>query len=504
MHPTIRTLLAESSLHLTLLEPGRDGALDSGVSWAHSSDLVDPTPFLDAGQVLLTTGTQFTGAGAAGAAGEEGRADYAEYIARLSARGIAALGFGTEVATSGTPAELARACAQRGLPLFEVPYQVPFIAIGRFVADRVAAAEHARDSWALGAMRSISFAALRPDGLGATLSELARQLDRSVLLFDAGGVVTHADHGEGADLGGDLQDAIAAEALRLLERGQRSGSTMTVVGANVSLQTIGRRSELRGVLAVAGTTDLDASDQTVVTSVVALVGVALEQGRMLSGARAAVRRAAVRALLDARADLAGLVLAELGEHLPTGEVVVARVRGGDGTSEERLVPAARTVAAEVDEELVLIGNPAEVETAAIALGRAGRTAGLSASAPLGDAPRAYREAGTALEATTATAPVLRSTDLGSRGVDWLLERAGTRDVAATVLRPIAADDDLLESLSVWLETNGQTDPAARRLGVHRHTLRSRISTIERLLDRDLSSFASRAELWIALRALARA
>ena len=62
MKPTVRTLLDRPELALTLLTPAPDlppGALDAAVVWAHTSDLADPTPFLDAGHVLLTTGTQF-------------------------------------------------------------------------------------------------------------------------------------------------------------------------------------------------------------------------------------------------------------------------------------------------------------------------------------------------------------------------------------------------------------------------------------------------------------
>jgi hypothetical protein len=56
--PTVQTLLDHAELALTLLTPADalpDPALTASVTWAHSSDLADPTPFLDAGHVLLTS-----------------------------------------------------------------------------------------------------------------------------------------------------------------------------------------------------------------------------------------------------------------------------------------------------------------------------------------------------------------------------------------------------------------------------------------------------------------
>src|SRR5829696_374446 len=194
---TLRALLARHDLRLRLitddgaLEPG---ALDRPVRWVHSSDLADPTPFLSEGLALLTTGTQFAGEPAT-------QHSFDEYVSRLSARGVVGLGFGTEVVRDGIPPELATACRAAGMPLFEVPYRTPFIAVARANAEAVAAQAYARRSWALAAQRAIALAALRPDGLGATLAELARQLDTWVGLFDAAGALTRQHPADGLDAG---------------------------------------------------------------------------------------------------------------------------------------------------------------------------------------------------------------------------------------------------------------------------------------------------------------
>ena len=103
------------------------------VRWVHSSDLADPTPFLSEGLVLLTTGTQFQRRRR-----RPGRLSRA-YVRRLAARGVVGLGFGTEVVRDGIPPALADACRDERMPLFEVPYRTPFIAVARANAEAIAA-----------------------------------------------------------------------------------------------------------------------------------------------------------------------------------------------------------------------------------------------------------------------------------------------------------------------------------------------------------------------------
>lgn len=75
-------------------------------------------------------------------------------------------------------------------------------------------------------------------------------------------------------------------------------------------------------------------------------------------------------------------------------------------------------------------------------------------------------------------------------------------LAETLLAPLAAHDtahgtDLLHSLRAFLEHNGQWEAASAALGVHRHTLRSRVERVRSLLGADLDSAHVRAELLLA-------
>src|SRR5690349_975926 len=323
MQPTVRTLLDRPELGLKLLTPPDalpPEALDATIAWAHSSDLVAPAPFLDAGHVLLTTGTQFERA-------EADEPDFADaYVRRLLETGIAALGFGTEVIRAGTPDALVDACAVQGLPLFEVPYRTPFIAIARLVADLLAEDAYARQAWALAAQRAISLAALRPDGLSATLGELSHRLDAWVGLIDAAGTLDR----EAPD-GGLAQPAlgeVVGEARSMLRRGQRASRTL-VAGESVdapqriTLQTLGGGGALRGVLAIGDSAELDQAGREVVTSVIALAGLSLEQNRDLDRARGHLRTGLLHSLLAGDTALAERVAAEMWGPLPEAPVRVA-------------------------------------------------------------------------------------------------------------------------------------------------------------------------------------
>jgi purine catabolism regulator len=111
---TVASLIGELGLELAC---GEESA-DAHVRWVHSTELPDPTPWLKGGELLLTTGIQLTGP-----------KSQRELIERLADHEIAGLGFGTGFAHKRLPAALVNAARSRRFPLFEVPYELPFIAI---------------------------------------------------------------------------------------------------------------------------------------------------------------------------------------------------------------------------------------------------------------------------------------------------------------------------------------------------------------------------------------
>lgn len=481
--PTLRGLLASAELRLRPVSVPST-SLDAPLRWVHSSDLADPTPFLADDLVLLTTGGQF-----------DGTLTAADYVARLAARGIAGLGFGTGVKHPSIPAELADACASTDIALFEVPYRTPFIAVARAHAEAIAAQAYARRNWALETQRALAVAALRPPGLLAIIAELGRRLGTWVGMFDASGTLA-VEHPPGTT---HARDA-AAEAAGMLARGAEAARAVAFDGSVLQLFTLGPAQRLRGVIAIAADA-LDAEARAVVTSVIAMAGLAHEQSEQLAAERRRLRSQVLESLLLDDPTLAHRVLGSF----PAAPVIVAiapdalpdaleewweRRRAERGSRVFLATSSLGTVICLPEADAALLDDAAE---------RFGIRIGVSDAAELRAFSRAHEQALSALRRRGEA--VLRFSDAADDGIMSALATEDARLIAEARLAAVrAADPTLEQTLRVWMEYDARFEQAALALGIHRHTLRTRVAQAARLLGMDLGSFPARAELWALLHA----
>lgn len=484
MPATISQILALGELGLSLQTPRDLGHLDAPVQWAHSSDLVDPTPFLSAGHLLLTTAPP---------------PEAESYVHRLVARGVVALGFGTEVVRAGTPENLIAACTRHELPLFEVPYDTPFIAIARFVADRVAEDSFARSTWALGASRAISLAALHTDPLPAIVTELAHQINETVVLIGVDATPQQV-HPSGS-LSVPCRAALMTAADTLLHSHRRGADSVVTDDGVFSLQTIGTAGRLRGVLAVGGTRG-DAVTQQVVTGVVALIGLALEQGRATLIAESRLRTAVWRALVAGDVTLARALAEPVLGPLPKEPVRLTALTGPsrEAAADWLALEQVGFVALDDDEVIIIDGaDTSESTPVSIVVTQFDLWGGVSAPSTLENLPTALTQARLARKRARVGSRVPAFESVTNQGILSLLHTDDASALAHAQLRPVfEADPDLPRVLRTWLDNNAVYDVAARVLGMHRHTLRARITEAERLLERDLTSFEARANLYATL------
>ncbi|SDC90951.1 purine catabolism regulatory protein [Geodermatophilus telluris] len=497
MPVTVATLLGTASLELALHT--RRAPVDRAVSWVHVSELADPTPFLEGGELLLTTGLALT------------PGDAPAYVRRLAGAGVVGLGLGTGLSHARVPDELVSAADESGLAVLEVPRQTPFIALSRTVSTALAAEEYAAVSRTSTVQRELTRAAVGPGAPGTVVDRLARHLGGWALLLDAAGTPLEAAPAGARSRAG----ALAGPVDRLRTTRPPAGAALTQPGETVLLQSLGTGSRVRGFLAVGRPGPFPAGDRHVVNAAALLLTLRLEQSRALDSGTAALRAAILQLLLAGQTAAAEPVVAALGERLP-GEPVAAVAVLGSAEQRAAAVDVAADAAAATREPVL----SAEVEDTLVVLvpaggALAGRLADLPDRVPgtvlgtagpvpwqrLADGVRQARQA--AGHGRAAGRPVTAFADLAGRGLSALLDPAATTAFAEAALAPLAAADragpgDLVESLRVWLAAHGQWEPAAARLGVHRHTLRKRIRRAEELLGRDLDSPGVRAELWLAL------
>jgi purine catabolism regulator len=502
---TLRALLAAPAFHLTLLT-GADGSspvLDEPLLWAHNSDLLDPTPWLQPGGLLLTDGMHLAPDSIPG--------EVDAYVARLVGSGTRALGFATGIIHDEVPMVLRDACARNGLPLVEVAERTPFMSIIRHVSDVLAAEQRARLEWSLDAQRAIARAALRPDGLGAILTELERRLECWVALFDSIG--NRIDVRTRIAMPAEAE-AVVDDAVRVaLARGNRSSARVIAGTEAVTVQTVGQRGRIRGALAVGTAAPLDAAGSDLVASVIALASIALEQSRTVETARRQLRSGLLELLLAGVIDVAGRTAQRLGGRLPEAPVRVAVLAGpveGQSLLDELDLlageDAGSVFVAERDDEVVAVVGAGDAGALERVLARHGMPVGLSAPIDWDDLPRGLVEARQSASRTGADHPVVRFEGLADEGMFGLLRAHGADAIARRLLAPLivlppAERDMYVRTASVWLAHNGSWDPPSKELGIHRQTLRNRITALEALLGLDLGTFAARTELWSSLHLL---
>lgn len=323
MPPTLRRITAIVPLHLEVLA-GRD-ALDRPVRWVAVSELEDPTPFLEGGELVLTTGMRLSGG------------DAVPYVSRLVARGVTGLGFGVGLSHDAVPPAFAEAAEAAGLPLVEVPRATPFIAIGKAVSDLLAGEQYEEISRAFAAQGRLTRAALQRQGPVAVVDRLAREIGGWALLLDPAGDVRHAadatgrhagpgdkhagpgdSRGAAGDWAGEAARSLAPEIARLRSAPSLASLALSTPDEHVVVQPLGRR----GFFAVGSPRPFSPVAHTVVNAAGSLLTLALEQGREQRSAAARVRSAVLRLLLAGETRAAAETLAALGLRLPGEPVTV--------------------------------------------------------------------------------------------------------------------------------------------------------------------------------------
>ncbi|MGW5088760.1 PucR family transcriptional regulator [Streptomyces coelicoflavus] len=547
MPPTLASLVHHSALKLTV-RAGED-RLDVPVRWAHVSELADPVPYMEGGELLLITALKLDAADP-----EVMR----RYVKRLAGAGVVGLGFAVGVNYDDIPPALVEAAREEGLPLLEVPRRTPFLAISKAVSAAIAADQYRAVTAGFAAQRELTRRTLA-DGPEGLLAALAAQVDGWAALYDASGAVVAT----APEWAGRRAARLTADVQRLRERPAPASSVVGGTGNSehpenadrVELHSLGTSRRPRSALAVGTAAALGTAERYAVHSAIALLTLTTERSRSLHEAGLRIDAAVLRMLLAGEPDHARTVagslyggLLDAPFRIVVAESAAARSRasgtaqaagdtggdtGGDplGTLTEIVESAAArsgeaVLAVPEGERLVVLATDGGAAVAACveyasALEAArpaseSRSGGddeslvVGLSAPSGPiaASAAYKQAEQALSVARRRGRVcVEHEHLAAGSVLPLLADDAVRAFADGLLRALRDHDatgrgDLVASLRAWLSRHGQWDAAAADLGVHRHTLRYRMRRVEEILGRSLDDPDVRMELWLALKATA--
>jgi purine catabolism regulator len=491
MSITVRQLSENPELRITI-RAGEEH-LDRQLSWAHVSELDDPTAFLSGGELLLMTGLSLP----------EAAADIEERVRRLVGAGVAAVGFGIGLRYEAIPEPFVHAARTRQLPLLEIPLDVPFIRLEKAVSQALSTADHAKLQLSHQHQRRLIHATQSADGAKTLIRRTAEIIGGWAALLDPSGEVVDASRGSVRRAVEQTAQARAArprEVVFSTERGEDviSHPLLTSDGRPLGYLVAGRQGVVGSL------------DHGVVTIAASLLILYLRGAETARQTLSRIRAAVLTMLLSGHLDQVRPVAGDLWGGLPAEPVTVLNAHGSAPalTAAERLLdgaaadgPAAFGI---VEDRLsVIVAETAATQSATQLGSIPGLRLGVSSPAGWGELARADRESRHAADEAAVRGTTTYFADVRPRGLSSYLDHGRARTYAETHLA--ALDDDgaatpglLRNTLFVWLAHNGHIDPAAKALRIHRHTLRRRLDRIEDLLGSSLDSPTTRAELWLEL------
>ncbi|NMO04263.1 PucR family transcriptional regulator [Gordonia sp. TBRC 11910] len=501
----VRWLLNQPELGLHL----RAGAAGTTaeITFAVTTELTSPGRWLSGGELVLTTGIVLP-------LDAQGRRAYMREFAEC---GAAAIGFGLGLSHDAVPDEMVDEAEKLGLTLFEVPLPTPFVAVVKTVMDRLAEQQYESVLAVSRAQPRMTRAAVG-GGVGSTIRELSAACGGPVLLLDR---AAHVIERSPSSIPDDVRSAVVELVTTQLRTGGVPDSSVIPGPTGVIVVQsirVGRRTH--GYLAVVFSSDPRPVDQVLIGHANSLLALDFEKPLRLHAEQNRINTGALQILLSRGTDLSlarEVVESAADEH---SRIKVLMLLGsGD------LV----TVAEAIDEQLNSAGRPAFLLPAgdgssllallrgtddlafaarlfdAVPTGIRRRfRIGLSTPHDVGDIEAAVEQARMTAASTDRSGVPEEAAALVGRTLLALPESRRVLDnLAGILVDPLAAYDsanntELLPSLRAYLEANGQWEAAAAALGVHRHTLRSRIGRAEEVLSCDLSSARVRAELLLAI------
>lgn len=483
----------------------------TALTGVHISELDDPTPYLEGGELLLTTGIPL--------AGSPERVQ--QYVARLAARGVVALGLGLGAGTDEVPPGLAENCSAAGVQLLLVPEDVPFMHVSRAYWDLVGKTERADLASSLSLQTALAQAATRPEAVASVVKVLAQAVDGWAAYLPADGSAETVFPAAESHVLPQLRQ----ETTRIGLTGTHAAATFPLRGRDVIEYSIVADRRTAGFLAVSAGRPLRKADRQLMLTGVLLLAVTAQREWQVTRANSVQTATVATLILHGFVDAARLVAAELGGAPLAERVHVLAVHGAGvaamSTAElaDQLLPGGTEVEAsrlrarirharfrctiEDHTYLILEANP-EVGESRSASGVATPPPTSRFRAALSRSILISQVAETTAElrnwCALASAGQIMTEELSRGGV--AIRRSAEEAQAQQWVAALAAYPraNLIETVASYLRHQGQWEVVARELGLHRNSVRHRIGVATQLIGADLDDPDVSANLWLALRA----
>lgn len=465
----------------------------------HTSEIDDPTPWLRGGELLLTTGMRI-----------DDPAAFTGYVERLAAAKVAGIGFGTGVGYHEVPGQLVQAADRLGLPVLEVPYDAPYVAISEAVASRLAEEQRTIAERAYAAQQELAGRAAQAGPWNGIMPCLAKLLDCWCLVVGQDDTVLSAVPDVAAKRLGEVERELG----HVRRLGPQAAGSAAGPARSLWIRPLAVGSEVYGHLITGKDQPFGAFDRMVLGFAVSLLSLELSRAQSVDEAERRFRSELAGMLLSGQigSGTGQAAMRAWGLRPETLWVCACLAPPGRADALAQLIGEAGrlpgTVCAAVDERELTALAAGQEEAAALVeqAASAGLVTGVSAQASVARLPAAAREARLAAQVATAegigqawfeeldTYRVL----LGSQDPN-VLSAFTNRVLGALDQHDRDARGELVRSLEAFLRHGGRWDPAAADLGVHRNTLRYRIRQVEQLTGRRLTAADASTEFWLALR-----
>lgn len=476
------------------------GVPGAGFSVIQPTELTDPREFLQPHAVVLTVGVALT-------PDRVGRDDpFPDYVRRLAEAQVTAIGFGTGLFFPTVPPSLVTTAREHGIAVIEVPRHTAFISILNTVLEERARRGRREQERLVVVQEKLSTAAV-DGGLDALLAATSRHLDAAVAVTDDDGRL----HGR--------QDAGALSAVATARRQRDSGAdarTEAGTGTWRLTQRMTPQGERFHLITVLASHPFSPHDRAVLKHAAGLADILLQRPAYLRRSRTELNTLAIQLLLGVRG--------EDGTR-PVGGIL-DEASDGDGRVRPTVVTADRpreldAALAEADRRSERAGRHLFVTgldaTTALLLFRGSRRVADIAGGFGQAAARVRVAVGEPVAWGEVTMDRVRRLETAARtltpgshvgpygaGADWL-EQPAVRDAldrraGETVDRLLGegsgggTGNELTDTLLAWLRAGGKVATAADTLGVHRHTVRTRLDRIAQICEVDLDDPVVRAEL----------